>query len=423
MRHVLRVASALLQRLAHLREALGDVAGDAGGLLRRIEGMRLLPDALQKRADVVLAQIVQVDAKAVAVGEMAVGAPGAGEVGVKLQAVADIADDDEGRRRMIRIEQEDVRLRLLSKRKSYVFLLDADHPAPPFIIVCDVGHCLELYADFTGTGRAYGHFPDRNRFRIYMDDLRKDDVRAHLKRIWQEPHSLDPSKEAARVTRDIAKRLAQVSKGLEERGCTAEDVAHFLMRCIFTMFAEDAELLPKGAFTQLLKECIDHPDAFAPLIEELWLKMDEPQHERRFYSLFKTHLRHFNGSLFKQARAFPLGREEIGELLAAADYSWTEVDPAIFGTLLEQALDKAERRKLGAHYTPRAYVQRLVEATVMEPLREDWQNALRKAEHAKETGDEQAAIATVRAFHRQLCATRVLTLPAAPATFSTSRSS
>ena len=62
--------------------------------------------------------------------------------------------------------------------ESYVFLLDADHPAPPFIIVCDVGHCLELYADFTGTGRAYGHFPDRNGFRIYMEDLRKDEIRA-----------------------------------------------------------------------------------------------------------------------------------------------------------------------------------------------------------------------------------------------------
>ena len=130
--------------------------------------------------------------------------------------------------------------------ESYVFLLDADHPAPPFIIVCDVGHCLELYADFTGTGRAYGHFPDRNGFRIYLDDLRDEKIRALLKRIWQEPHALDPSKEAARVTRDIAKRLAQVSKALEERGCNAEDVAHFLMRCLFTMFAEDVELLPQG---------------------------------------------------------------------------------------------------------------------------------------------------------------------------------
>jgi hypothetical protein len=68
--------------------------------------------------------------------------------------------------------------------ESYVFLLDANHPAPPFIIVCDVGHCLELYADFTGTGRAYSHFPDRNGFRIYMEDLRKEEVRIRLKRIW-----------------------------------------------------------------------------------------------------------------------------------------------------------------------------------------------------------------------------------------------
>jgi hypothetical protein len=102
--------------------------------------------------------------------------------------------------------------------ETYVFLLDAHHPAPPFIIVCDVGHCLELYADFTGTGRAYGHFPDRNGYRVYLDDLREEKTRALLKTIWEEPHSLDPSKEAARVTRDIAKRLAQVSKALEVRG-------------------------------------------------------------------------------------------------------------------------------------------------------------------------------------------------------------
>jgi hypothetical protein len=48
------------------------------------------------------------------------------------------------------------------------------------------------------------------------------------------------------------------------------------------------------------------------------------------------------------------------------------VEPAIFGTLLERALDPDERHKLGAHYTPRAYVERLVLPTVIEPLREDW---------------------------------------------------
>src|SRR3712207_4504630 len=289
--------------------------------------------------------------------------------------------------------------------ETYVFLLDADHPAPPFVIVCDVGHCLELYADFTGTGRAYSYFPDRNGYRVYLDDLRKEETRTLLWRIWQEPHFLDPSKEAARVTRDIAKRLAHVSKALEERGCDAEDVAHFLMRCLFTMFAEDVELLPPESFKGLLEKSVKDPAHFPHRLQALWRQMEKGE---QFSHVVEARVRHFNGGLFHETTVFDLGREEIGELLAAANYSWTEVDPAIFGTLLEQALDRTERKKLGAHYTPRAYVQRLVEATIMEPLREDCQNALRKAEHAKESGDEKAAIAAVRAFHHQLCAPRVL---------------
>lgn len=291
--------------------------------------------------------------------------------------------------------------------ENYVFLLDANHAAPPFIITCDVGHSFEIFADFTGTGRAYSQFPDRKGFRIFLEDLRKPEVRARLAAIWTDPLSLDPAKESARVTREIAARLAAVSKALEASH-PAEAVAHFLMRCIFTMFAEDVDLLPTGSFTELLEDCLDRPEAFAPLVTELWAKMDEPERGKRFYSAFRTYVRHFNGNLFHNAEAFALGREEIGELLAASRALWTEVDPAIFGTLLEQALDKKERRKLGAHYTPRAYVQRLVDVTVMEPLRADWQAALTKAEAAKEDGDEKKAVLLVRAFHHQLCATRVL---------------
>jgi len=58
--------------------------------------------------------------------------------------------------------------------------------------------------------------------------------------------------------------------------------------------------------------------------------------------------------------------------LQAAKREWRDVEPAIFGTLLERALDTKERSKLGAHYTPRSYVERLVRPVVMEPLREQW---------------------------------------------------
>jgi hypothetical protein len=291
--------------------------------------------------------------------------------------------------------------------EDYVFRLPPDHPAPPFILVCDVGYVFEVYADFSGSGRAYTHFPDRKGFRIKLEDLRNPDIAARLRTIWTDPHALDPSKKSAQVTRQIAERLAAVSRRLE-RNHPAEEVAQFLMRSIFTMFAEDVDLLPRGEFTRLLQECLDSPDSFAPLLRDLWKRMDDPDYDNRFFSGFKTHLRHFNGKLFRDARAFPMTREEIGELLAAAGHDWRYVEPAIFGTLVEQALDPAERRKLGAHYTPRSYVERLVEVTVMEPLREDWTAAQIKAGDARDRGELKEAVAAIRAFHHQLCTTRVL---------------
>ncbi|MDR3463572.1 MAG: class I SAM-dependent DNA methyltransferase, partial [Beijerinckiaceae bacterium] len=289
--------------------------------------------------------------------------------------------------------------------EGYVFLLETSHPAPPFIMTCDVGHCFELFADFTGTGRAYSQFPGRQGFRIYLEDLRKPEIRERLRRIWNDPYSLDPARDAARVTAEIAKRLAQVSKSLEARGFNAEEVAHFLMRCLFTMFAADVELLPRDCFKGLLRRSVEDPSHFPHRLKTLWEQMDRGE---SFSHVIDAPVRRFSGALFKSTFVFPLGREEISELLAAANRRWTEVDPAIFGTLLEQALEPAERKKLGAHFTPRVYVQRLVEVTVMEPLRADWQMALTKAEQAKEDGDEKGAVAIVRAFHRRLCATRVL---------------
>jgi hypothetical protein len=82
-------------------------------------------------------------------------------------------------------------------------------------------------------------------------------------------------------------------------------------------------------------------------------------------------LKKFNGSLFKKRAALPLDRDDINELWVAAGKDWSDVEPAIFGTLLERALNTRERSKLGAHYTPRAYVERLVVPTIIEPLRAD----------------------------------------------------
>jgi hypothetical protein len=290
-----------------------------------------------------------------------------------------------------------------SQAEDYARHLPQDHGWPPFVVVCDVGHSFEVFADFRRMGK-YEQFPDRQSFRIYLDDLRAPAVQARLRAIWTDPHSLDPSRQAARTTREIAKRLAEVTKALEAKGAQAEDVAHFLMRCIFTMFAEDWKLLPTDSFKGLLARSVDDPANFPRRLKELWSAMDTGG----FSHAIDADVRHFNGGLFEETTAFELGREEIGELLAAAQADWREVEPAIFGTLLEQALNPKERKKLGAHYTPRAYVERLVTATVIEPLRDDWRNVLAAAEERQAAGDPAGAAEVVRAFHDTLCETRVL---------------
>jgi hypothetical protein len=297
-------------------------------------------------------------------------------------------------------------LMLNAKRQAeeYARALPASHGWPPFILVCDVGHCIEVYADFSGQGKNYTQFPDRQGYRVYLDDLRKDDVRERLKAIWLDPQSLDPTRKAAKATRDIAARLAEVSKALEAKKYPPEEVAQFLMRCLFTMFAASVKLLPENSFRDLLADCRNNPDAFLPLLTELWQKMNVGEYS----TSIRAKVLQFNGNLFANAKVLPLGREEIGELCEAAQKDWHEVEPAIFGTLLEQALDPAERRRLGAHYTPRAYVERLVLATIIEPLRDDWRNVQAAAETKRAAGHLKGAAAEVKAFHDKLCATRVL---------------
>ena len=143
------------------------------------------------------------------------------------------------------------------------------------------------------------------------------------------------------------------------------------MRALLTMFAEDVRLLPEGSFTGLLHELTETPDKFAPMMTALWKTMDTGG----FSPVLRETLRQFNGSLFKEQTALPLDTAQLTLLAEAADFDWQDVEPAIFGTLLERALDPRERHKLGAHYTPRAYVERLVIPTVMEPLRADWDAA------------------------------------------------
>ncbi|WP_033924991.1 class I SAM-dependent DNA methyltransferase [Sphingomonas sp. 35-24ZXX] len=296
-------------------------------------------------------------------------------------------------------------LQAKGQAERYAKALPTDHGWPPILLITDIGYCIDVYADFTGTGKAYAQFPDRASYRIMLNDLHDEKVRERLALIWTNPKALDPSTRAAKATREIADYLATISKRLEARGHNAEAVSAFLMRLLFTMFAEDTGvLLPKKSFTDLLKGQLEHPEHLHHQLTALWTAMDKGE----FAPSLGFPVKHFNGYLFKSREALPLERAELEVLIEAAGKDWTEVEPAIFGTLLERALNPKERAKLGAHYTPRAYVERLIAPTIMEPLRSDWDGVRGAVESLMGEDKIDAARAVVEAFHAQLAQTRVL---------------
>ena len=164
-----------------------------------------------------------------------------------------------------------------------------------------------------------------------LEDLADEEVRNRLRAIWADPKSLDPTARAARVTRDIADLLAAVARRIEKRGFNAEATSGFIMRVLFTMFAEDSGLIPEGSFTTLLKNQRGRPEHLQRQLTALWTAMDAGD----FSPAPGIPLRKFNGYLSKDRTAIPLDAEELDVLIEAGSHRWDEVEPAIFGTLLD----------------------------------------------------------------------------------------
>ena len=317
--------------------------------------------------------------------------------------------------------------------QRYALALPDDHATPPFLIVADIGRAFEIYFDWAGNGRGYRPFPNERGYRIALADLATDapiagievDGRAlgaadTLRAIWTKPASIDPRTRAARVTRDIAQRLSRVAEQLEtdqrqlrpgsaEVALGIEATSLFLMRTLFCMFAEDVGLLPKDSFKTFLSDAEGRSDHFwRSGLEDLWRSMNDPQEVNRYWSQGDAIVRYFNGNLFKGAQVYALPGEFKRELRIAADQDWRAVEPAIFGTLLEQVLTTADRAKLGAHYTPRPYVERLVQATILDVLTPEWEAVRDRARARADAGEAAAAIEIARAFHCELVALRIL---------------
>jgi len=275
--------------------------------------------------------------------------------------------------------------------------------APPYLMVVDVPRTLILWDRWSGS---YGDFGAGRRIALGSLHERADDI-ALLQDVFARPAARDPRGRAQLVTKEIAARLATLAAALEDRGLDQERVARFLMRCVFSCFAEDVGLLPEQLFRKTLEAARSSgdPARLKAALELLWKTMDEG-------GMFGAEMLHrFNGHFFKTREALPLEPADITLLIEATAFDWSRVEPSIFGTLLVRALDPEERHRLGAEYTPREYIERLVEPTVVEPIREKWvavQATVVQLEEAGKKKEREQAVKVLLDFHSWMRSLRFL---------------
>lgn len=175
----------------------------------------------------------------------------------------------------------------------------------------------------------------------------------------------------AALTEDAARRFGSLAQTLRVRGHESWAVGHFCIRLLFCLFAEDIELLPRQMFTRLLDAGLKDPASLSGMLEDLFGAMSTGGR------IGFESVDWFNGGLFDSRDALPLVVDDIKTLRGLAGLDWSAIDPSIFGTLFERGLDPDKRSQLGAHYTDRDSIMRLVNPVVLDPLRDEW--AVKKA--------------------------------------------
>ena len=251
---------------------------------------------------------------------------------------------------------------------------------PPILIVADF-ETIRIHTNFTGTVS--------DTYTITLDDLHDIEQNATrksalgivsesplsvyqvLRYCFHEPGNLKPSHTPDQLTQAAADVFWKISDELQRHNPNKDaEVARFLSQLLFCMFASDVGLLKKQLMTEYTQEVGESPaEVFTARLNQLFDWMNEGNH------IASPPIKRFNGGLFDGLKPDLEIVTSIMPLVRQADaLDWSQIEPAIFGTLFERIYNPEKRAQHGRHYTSKADIETLVEPVVMTPLRRDWDN-------------------------------------------------
>jgi type II restriction/modification system DNA methylase subunit YeeA len=236
---------------------------------------------------------------------------------------------------------------------------------PPLLVVSDM-ETIIVHTNFNNTVR--------QDIRLTLDDLTTEVGQATLRAVFNEPEKLRADETPEGVTKKAAADFSKLAESLRDRGVDSEEAAHFLIRILFCLFAEDIKLLPDKLVSRLVAETREDPAAFGRQLKTLFGHMAKGG----YFGLDR--IPHFNGGLFDDDTVLDLTRDDLRILHRVSQLDWSSIEPSILGTLFERGLDPSKRSQIGAHYTSREDILLIVEPVLMRPLRRRWEEVRKEVE-------------------------------------------
>ena len=196
--------------------------------------------------------------------------------------------------------------------------------------------------------------------------------------------SLNPINQKAAIA------LGSLHEKIKATGYTGHDLEVLLVRLLFCLFAQCTDIFDREKFTALIQNTREDGSDTGSRIVALFETLNTEYRQTTLDDELAS-FRYVNGNLFKEnIRTVHFNREMRKSLLDCCKIDWSEISPAIFGTLFQSIMDEDSRHALGAHYTSEENILKLINPLFMDELRTEFE----KVKKSKQQ---------LNAFHDKLC--------------------
>ena len=158
------------------------------------------------------------------------------------------------------------------------------------------------------------------------------------------------------------------------------EMNHFMARLIFCFFAEDTDIFSgTHLFTDTINQMSARDSANThEVIGEIFRAMNTAHNQREKTKLprWANAFPYVNGGLFSGSVEVPrFSKIARSYLLHIGGLDWTQINPDIFGSMIQAVADDEERGALGMHYTSVPNILKVLNPLFLDDLREKLEEA------------------------------------------------